>query len=1237
MQIKENQYISRGLSEGVDEEYSVLEAGENAIGEIPRTTPETHIELPLVSPSPNVDELEAEIPDAHGSRSPIEEAGEHEEHLQQIAEGSDKDEQMALGLPENQETPAAHTSRSASEASVIDITNSSLAENDAAISAIPSPHPESLESAVSPDVLSMRGASAEPGITDEDLAEFETDEESEISDSDPFMTWNGRQEYAIGEDEDEISSEAEYYQESAPESIKEVHTPSVDPKIPDEPSCFGLDGSAFSRRRPSLSLVSSNNEMVEPISIQSDPVDQIEYGNEGFSLSHTHAQREGAEAGAMKNVGILARKDMEWETSLESEVAGKIREPMIENDSVEAEGIDTTNHSELVVTTLDQFQKRMIDARLMSPEDEDTAGGEEDSSYQDFAQELVQDSVNEMLFEPDHGSTEDFSADLQKGGKVVCEEDLSKVDVQMQDQGEEMDASPTVPPRKSNVEIIDLESEDEEFESQNEEIFQHEDEDDHLIGHIHAEAGTAPIIQEPDPMISQDTSRQTPSAEDEDDISRNLQAQADDSPLEEPVPANLETADFQPNVIEGEEPPTSEFATLQRSGIADDEQVAIDAATNVSDVKDEVVEGKDEPMNSKNEALHSDDDEFPDILDLFAASRKSLVADEKITVMGQLSPKKTLNPQVLEDEVQLQNGVSFKEIIEEIGEDVKKEEPETLPATGTKLQTQLLTPNATQQTQLLSQESSVSLQSLQDKNLPTPRQTQSTSATSVDPITPKRRSFVERLKELRSLSSNSPRIRKSVDAASPWFAPKTSSKIIPNTDSDSVDSEDQTKAISSDDENHPKYRRSVKPVPKNLRQSPRLHKTLPATPPPTAPQQTQQPGFRTALSYFVPLSTLNSHFDTSIDVLATVIASTSVSRAKTGPKDFHQSLYITDPSSASSKPPITTARIFRPHKTAFPDVQQGDAILLRNFKVQSQAKQLILLSTDSSAWAVFRMGEEVQMRGPPVEFAAEERGFVRGLWGWWKSFSSDERQFLDMAVSIEKAKGKEVQGRREKATPTPRKTRAAVRYQLRDGFTYSDGTAEEEDDNDNSQRERPQRSATPTSRKTRVTVRHELMDGTTYVDETVEEDQDADDKERQRARRTATPTPRKTRAAAKHELRDGTTYSDGTAEEEDENDKQEPARARRTATSTPKKMRIVERYKLRDGTTYVEYTDDDDHKRKTTPTPKSTTKSTPSSKKLGGALRHELRDGTSYTDGRVGDKNEVHELRDGTRYLDEDA
>ena len=48
----------------------------------------------------------------------------------------------------------------------------------------------------------------------------------------------------------------------------------------------------------------------------------------------------------------------------------------------------------------------------------------------------------------------------------------------------------------------------------------------------------------------------------------------------------------------------------------------------------------------------------------------------------------------------------------------------------------------------------------------------------------------------------------------------------------------------------------------------------------------------------------------------------------------------------------------------------------------------------------------MQMRGPPVEFGAEERGFARGLWDWWASLDDDARkQFEDAVPEYKKPKG----------------------------------------------------------------------------------------------------------------------------------------------------------------------------------------------------------------------------------------
>lgn len=341
---------------------------------------------------------------------------------------------------------------------------------------------------------------------------------------------------------------------------------------------------------------------------------------------------------------------------------------------------------------------------------------------------------------------------------------------------------------------------------------------------------------------------------------------------------------------------------------------------------------------------------------------------------------------------------------------------------GPTSKSQLLTPSSTQRTDFVSQPSSVSFHSApEDDTLPTPRLTQGTSAGIVPPqllgppeeatfteapAPPKKTSaLIERLKEMRRLSNQSPKPRSS-DASilDPWFAPKRLSQVVP-------DSEEGSEAESSPEREA--HAGMPKIVGRQLPQTPErlLAKSFIRSPPQSQyissiqsspqylpPSQLPPPGFRTNLSYFVPLASLTSHFATSVDILAIALSSTPVTRAASGPRDHNQTLYITDPSSSTLQHSITTTQIFRPNNRCFPLVEKGDALLLRNFKVQTFQRRPSLLSTKSSAWAVFRKGADVQIRGPPVEFGAEERGFARGLWDWWASIDDSARKRLENAV-----------------------------------------------------------------------------------------------------------------------------------------------------------------------------------------------------------------------------------------------
>ena len=368
------------------------------------------------------------------------------------------------------------------------------------------------------------------------------------------------------------------------------------------------------------------------------------------------------------------------------------------------------------------------------------------------------------------------------------------------------------------------------------------------------------------------------------------------------------------------------------------------------------------------------------------------------------------------------------------------------------LQSQLLTPNDTQSTSVKRETSNISKASQDEPNtFPTPSLTQRTSdiLAPVMPM-PQAPTLIEKLKEMRSNSARKRQASLSdelLTGVSPWFGESKSSHLHPLSDHESLPgAEEETGRdgdVSSEAEQSELDREPTLPIRRAVTPSlSSVFTRLPSSSPPAHFEP--EHGFRTSLSYFAPLSMLRSHYNSTTSVLALVVTSTDITRAATGPKDYHMTVYVTDPS--SSLPSLTSARLFRPSKYPFPEARQGDAILLRNFRVVSYRKQLGLLSTDSSAWAIFRRGEEPQIRGPPVEFGAEERGFARGLWYWWGTVQQDKY----VNAVPERRQGREVRSAKGRSS--------IVRHELRDGTTYVD---------------RP---------KVENTAMHELRDGTQWSD-----------------------------------------------------------------------------------------------------------------------------------------------------------
>lgn len=159
---------------------------------------------------------------------------------------------------------------------------------------------------------------------------------------------------------------------------------------------------------------------------------------------------------------------------------------------------------------------------------------------------------------------------------------------------------------------------------------------------------------------------------------------------------------------------------------------------------------------------------------------------------------------------------------------------------------------------------------------------------------------------------------------------------------------------------------------------------------PPGPDRSSKRSTKTSLSYYPPLSSLHEHFGQSIDIIALAVdESSKPERAKSGPKDHYTTVRIVDPSIDNKN--RTAVQVFRPFRDALPTAHRGDVVILRNFKVQTAKHKWMLLSTESSAWAVFSkdtssrpMTDDVKMSGPPVEYGRGETAQVKKLMQWWQ-------------------------------------------------------------------------------------------------------------------------------------------------------------------------------------------------------------------------------------------------------------
>ncbi|KAI1621974.1 hypothetical protein EDD37DRAFT_502353 [Exophiala viscosa] len=153
------------------------------------------------------------------------------------------------------------------------------------------------------------------------------------------------------------------------------------------------------------------------------------------------------------------------------------------------------------------------------------------------------------------------------------------------------------------------------------------------------------------------------------------------------------------------------------------------------------------------------------------------------------------------------------------------------------------------------------------------------------------------------------------------------------------------------------------------------------------PLKREGSGITTPLAYHPYLESLHEHFGQLVDVIGVSVEhSSGPERSKLGPKDYFTSLRLADSSVQSA----FTVQIFRPSKSALPVAQRGDAVLLRNFKVQTLNRTFMLVSNEASSWAVFQPDanassswSKVVVAGPPVEYGHGETDTVSSLLSWW--------------------------------------------------------------------------------------------------------------------------------------------------------------------------------------------------------------------------------------------------------------
>ena len=447
--------------------------------------------------------------------------------------------------------------------------------------------------------------------------------------------------------------------------------------------------------------------------------------------------------------------------------------------------------------------------------------------------------------------------------------------------------------------------------------------------------------------------------------------------------------------------------------------------------------------------------------------------------------------------------------------------------------------------------------------------------------------------------------------SSPYFTPRRSSRLSPERQTQHIERKEPEAAVNQDMEAEQRVqplpaRGPVQPITLSPTHKKRLYNML---------------GVATPCSYYTSLPNLDEYYDQQVDILAVCTADSGAPlRSKSGPRDYSITLHLAD--SFLDGAATVTAQLFRPHKSALPLLVRGDVVLLRAFRVRSQKRKMMLLSTDSSAWAVFsasdasvknaeHQGLRIDVAGPPIEHGPEEYAYAQGLMEWWQMDGSLVHKVMT-PKTIDSVTRPKTRDGPDRADATDNRSE-----QMTSGTTNGLGNAYKAQGIDSP---RPPKSSRRTNNLTDNMENHDQPGhDSAPLSPTFEPTSPTQARTTRASRRAANRTDN-TRAEA----------DAGTAETIDQREEiatLKPGRRTRRSRSvseTPELSRSLRSqstvHELRDGTKYV-----DGH----VPTKKDGV--------------HRLRDGKMYVDENVspagkkpGNKEEslVHELRDGTNYVD---